>query len=445
MFKVDHSYSSSGASTCYSEVDIDRNLEEDSDEDDAFISFTTTESKCEELFQCGLECKIQGDFEQSLSYFLECLKSMQDCQYFAKLPQTLHHLTGLYKSLVQCDTATDYAEAEKLFYEAVETQKTKEGESKQKTKRRPFSKKSKPATSYTECNPAEYGNLLIKKAQEFDSLAHTCAEERKFKLALEYMKKTIRIKLCVYGENHPLTLGSQKYLSELYRACNETIHQPGGVNLQSGNQQEGDLSDAAVGGGVNGSTTSVQGVGAQVDMSTTIKCGILQRSNGKLLNASQDTPLSATMAETEVCEKNSSMHSNVTKDGETVDYSQQQHDCLQECKNSIHDISRLLEDKVSEDKVPEDTLHKDKEQNSSTITVQAVQEGMLCCPPLPAESNVCTGVTSNLSKLKPPPMCVNLDLHNGSKEGMESSRCLPLWVLLLPGFLALVTYMLYYH
>lgn len=235
------SLGSSGASGCYSELaDFDRNSFEDSDEEDAFISFTTLESKCEQLFQRALELKIEGDLEQSLSYFLECLKGMQECQFFAKLPQTLHHLGNLCQSMNRYEEAIEYAKAEKLFYEAIIIQsdsRTGEGR-KPKTKRRPFSKKPKPSAS-VESNPAEYGNLLIKKSEEFDSLARISMKENNMELALNYSGKAATLRQAVFGHGHPLTVASLEQFSKVYAEMGRNeyikgIHQAGkGVNVQS--------------------------------------------------------------------------------------------------------------------------------------------------------------------------------------------------------------------
>ena len=188
-----------------------------SDEEDGGISFTTTETKCERLFDQGLELKICGEIERALSCFLDCLKGMQECQYFAKLPQTLHHLGELYNSLGNMDYALEFAQAEKLFYEAVVVSSSSESTPKERptrTKRRPFGKRR--STKSSGSNPAEYGALLIKKATEYEMLAKMCAREKNFDLALDYSGKAAKLKRSVYGPEHPDTIATMESFSLLY-------------------------------------------------------------------------------------------------------------------------------------------------------------------------------------------------------------------------------------
>ena len=226
----------SRASSCYSgsasDHDIDMHQhgpsDEDWDEGDTFISFTTTESKCEQLFEEGLQYKTRGELDQAEPCFLKCLEGMQECQYFAKLPQTLHFLAEIYQSLQCYDKAVEFASAEKLFYEAVlidatqsqvretTTKPVAAGEKKPRGKRRPFSKKPKDQSWRRGSNPAEYGDLMIKKADEYHHLAKLCADQKKYKLALDYCGKAVKIRKSVFGDNHPVTVETLDYLTVLY-------------------------------------------------------------------------------------------------------------------------------------------------------------------------------------------------------------------------------------
>lgn len=220
----------SRASSCYSswsdhdaaEMQQHATSEDDWDEGDTFISFTTTETKCEELFEEGLQHKLKGEFDKAIPCFLKCLEGMQECQYFAKLPQTLHTLAELYQSLNCYDKAVEFAQAEKLFYEAVLLDSSKSSEaqeskdSKARTKRKPFSKKPRNQSWRRGSNPAEYGDLLIKKADEYIRLARLCAGEKKFDLALDYCAKAAKIRKSVFGDAHPVTMETLDYLTVLY-------------------------------------------------------------------------------------------------------------------------------------------------------------------------------------------------------------------------------------
>lgn len=227
----------SRASSCYSASGSDHDIEmhhhgpgdEDWDEGDTFISFTTTETKCEQLFEEGLMYKTKGELDGALECFLKCLEGMQECQYFAKLPQTLHILAEIYQSLQCYDKAVEFASAEKLFYEAVlidathsqmrETATTAgatPGEKKHRGKRRPFSKKPRDQSWRRGSNPAEYGDLMIKKADEYNHLAKLCADQKKYKLALDYCGKAAKIRKSVFGDSHPVTAETLDYLTVLY-------------------------------------------------------------------------------------------------------------------------------------------------------------------------------------------------------------------------------------
>ena len=192
--------------------------DEDWDEGDTFISFTTTETKCEELFEEGLQHKLKGELNEAIPCFLKCLEGMQECHYFAKLPQTLHTLAEIYQSLNCYDKAVEFAQAEKLFYEAVilDSTKSQVGEGKPKTKRKPFSKKPRDQSWRRGSNPAEYGDLLVKKADEYIHLAKLCAEQKSFELALDYCAKAAKVQKSVFGDTHPVTIETLNYLTVLY-------------------------------------------------------------------------------------------------------------------------------------------------------------------------------------------------------------------------------------
>lgn len=433
-----NSLSSSGVSSCYSEMDLDRYNEEDSDQEDAFISFTTPESKCERLYEQGLELKHQGDLHESLSSFLKCLEGMQECQYFAKLPQTLHQLSDLYRSLQHVGRAEDYSKAERLFYEATTIEPKESGALKQMAKRRPFSKKPKQVSSM--CNPAEYCNLLSKKAEEFERLAGVCAEECKFDLAKEYCSKAASIRHTVLGQG-----GDQ---SSIWTCSGDSAMWPEG-----GNPQDGDVHtclQAQQTRILNGSSQSALCEGAQTDLSANEPTVQSQYPTNSEAHSQRKGPYNTQTENTFHQEGNSPVtQSNgqstrgscmTTADKrlfpELVPPPQFQEGyryVIEECwHTSIQRDSR--QDEMN-------GIHKACVDPCTTGQVQAkggsVKEG----------SNLCTGVTTNLGKLSElkNPMCVNLDLHKSPGEGVEPTRCLPLWILLLPAFLALVGYVLYYH
>jgi len=129
---------------------------------------------------------------------------MQECQYFAKLPQTLHELADVYRNLERFDEVAEFAKTEKLFYEAVNVDLQDGGTSR-------ISNGSKLRD-----DPAEYGDLLIRKADDFEHLARVSAEEKKFVLAVDYCRKAVKIRQTVFGPEHQIATATLEYLSVLY-------------------------------------------------------------------------------------------------------------------------------------------------------------------------------------------------------------------------------------
>ncbi len=181
--------------------------EEEELEDDAFgICFTTTESKCEELYEQGMLLKTQGQLDTALACFVDSLKRMQECHFFAKLPHTLHELAELYHTMERYDKAVEFAQAEKLFYEAVLIDYhggKRDG-------------KGNHGTAQGCSDPANYGDLLVKKASEFEELSRLCARDKNFQLALDYCGKAAKIRQSVFGQEHPSTVATLEYFTELY-------------------------------------------------------------------------------------------------------------------------------------------------------------------------------------------------------------------------------------
>ena len=189
---------------------------EDELEEEAFITFTTAESRCEQLYEKGLELKSQGQLEDALSCLLECLSKMQECQYFAKLAQTLHHLAELHHTLERYDKAVEFAQAEKLFYEAVIIDIQEKKEKENGTKKHQKGRRRKHPDLYDPDPSDSYGDLLILKADEYEKLARLCAQEKTFPLALDYCGKAVKIRQSVFGPDHPITTRSLEYFTVLY-------------------------------------------------------------------------------------------------------------------------------------------------------------------------------------------------------------------------------------
>ena len=221
MRKVAHRFDSAG---CSLDDDMEHHLQElgddDSLSDDAFITFKTTETRCEELHERGVGLKSQR-LEDALWCFLECLKGMQECQYFAKLPQTLHDLADVCRALQKFDKALEFAQAEKLFYEAV-IKGGVAGNCSEQTN-----------------DPAEYGDLLVRKADEFEQLARVCAQEKRFQQALDYCGKAEKIRRCIFGPEHLITIATLEYFTVLNAEVGRVEHMPSEAILNG--ERRGDV------------------------------------------------------------------------------------------------------------------------------------------------------------------------------------------------------------
>lgn len=450
--RMTKSLSSSGVSSCYSEMDMDSLYETDADDEDAFISFTTTESKCELLYQEGLELKYCGDYESSLKSFQKCLEGMQECQYFMKLPQTLQRLSELSHFLQDYQGAEEYQKAEKLFYEATEVQSSptssKEGRHK---KRKPFSKKPKPAMSMS--NPAEYGNMLIRKAEELDRLSKACAEKHKFSDAVELCSKAVSIRQCVFGRNHHSTLASMDSLRTLHEEA--SIHETDRHYPPSTVEElKGDLSmtEQSAIRNENGSSTSAECGGAQALLLATVSNnGIPQCSQN---NATQLLPAKDSSTQTDNTFPLAGHYGLLALQGDNT----QRRDFPSLYSSSPCKVTEDVDtsDKEERQECAYDGIHKDTRQDKEallngvegksqdTVPVGGVKTNFSKLSEL--KNPMCVGgMKTNLGKLSElkNPMCV--DLHKGPGGGTENTRCLPLWILLLPALLALIGYYTFYY
>ena len=454
--------------------------ESDDDDDDAFISFTTTESRCEMLYQRGLELKIQDDLGDALLCFEDCLRGMQNCQYFAKLPQTLQQLQHLYKLLGNEEKAEEYGEAEKLFLEATEpkvSSTTLKSGSQSRTKRKPFSKKTPSSLSVSSSNPAEYGNLMTSRAEEYERLASLSAEKGKMDIALDYCRKVVILRQCVYGQNAAVTEAAMTLFEYIYAELEESkgrLSQNGSV-LLVGNKAmnkptdmyttKGDLSVSSVElfsplenkgqdkGEVNSFDRKLQSANCGqphpnmwstgVDTSTQWQLQV----NAELLKSdTTSTPLHPGFKSAQDA-------------GECYTEGSEKHST-----GAINYIPPILFDTTAHSGECNDHHILEYCGGQEALPPQENSPGLCWVVPVQPQNgshpqhshhhhhkNLCKGVTKNLTKLSAEfkaPMCVTLDVQTVKPgTGMEHPRCLPLWVLLLGAFveMALLAYMLYNH
>ena len=466
--------------------------DESDEEEDAFISFTTTESRCESLFQQGLELKLRGDVEDALLCFEDCLRGMRDCQYFAKLPQTLQHLKHLYRVLGNEDKADEYGEADKLFQEATEPKLSSpslNNGSQPRSKRKPFSKKTPSILSSSVCNPAEYGNLMVRKALEYEKLARSHVEKGNMDVAMSCCKKAVVLRNCVRGQTAPVVEEAMALLEYVYGELEKRSKR---LSVSELSYETNKVTDVQLERGPAKGDLSVPSPKLSNCMetkdwdeheATKVDTGIQ--------SANFSRPHSAAMwsAPTDMCshwhsDENQARHCvNVPAPSswdrqESLGMPSTQGHGTEEGYSAGIGETRLGRDftpsvvqvsstngsclhcdhtpELNGGKEPPSPDKPDKTADPEPCWVVPVQPHFNSHPHhLSHHKNLCKGVTKgvkNLTKLSAElkaPMCVTLDVQTvkSDRGAMEHPRCLPLWVLLLGAFveMALLAYMLYHH
>ena len=168
----------------------------DTDED-TFITFKTTETKCDEMYHEGLQLKANGYVQEALKCFLECAKQMRDTQYSKMFPQTLREIAALYRSLQLHDKAAEFVKAELLFYQTLLTE---------------------PQYEETSCPVVvtESKEALVRRAEEYERMAQLSRSHNQHKSALDHCGRAVRLRQAVFGTESELTLRTMEYFAVLY-------------------------------------------------------------------------------------------------------------------------------------------------------------------------------------------------------------------------------------
>ena len=240
-----------------SDLAISDEEEEEEEEESLGITFTATETKCSELYEMGMAFALQGQPSRALESFLACLQKMQECQVFNKLPQTLNRLAQIYRDRCDYERAIEFAQAEKLFYEAVliDHHNTSSGGVRKPDDHKISSSQHHPqevgesndirARFTTLVDEEEdYTSLLISKAEEFNKLSLICSDEKQYRLALDYCGKAAKMYQSLYGPDHPLTLSTMERFTVLYAAVGRDQYaaamQAAGMHTDASNIESND-------------------------------------------------------------------------------------------------------------------------------------------------------------------------------------------------------------
>ena len=195
-------------------VCVDFSDSEDEDEQgDCFITFTTSESRCDDLFDQGVDMVAQGDPRAALNTFLDTLTSLQECQYTNKLLPTLHQLAEAYRTLGEMEKAREISDTVCLMQEAMNDTL------KEKWKTRKQSRRAKPVLEQT-----DYGSLFLQKANSYETLAQDLEQNGDVEQALEHSKSAFRIRQYVLGPHSPSTEESLRHLIALYVKEGNMVH-----------------------------------------------------------------------------------------------------------------------------------------------------------------------------------------------------------------------------
>ena len=186
-------------------------MEEDEEEEEGcYITFTTSESRCDALFDRGVDMVAEGDPSAALSAFLETLTALQDCQYTNKLLPTLYQVAEAYRILGETDKSMEISDTVSTMQEVLDAA-TREKWRERKMLGRVGSMFQDQQQQSTDC-----GALFLKKAEETIGLVCELQEKSDLEHAVESAEIAFRILQFTLGPQHARTLQSLRDLTTLY-------------------------------------------------------------------------------------------------------------------------------------------------------------------------------------------------------------------------------------
>lgn len=170
--------------------------------------FTTSESRCDDLFDRGLDMVAQGDPVAALNIFLDTLTALQECQYTNKLLPTLFQLGDAYRVLGETEKSREISDTVSLLQEALEDAMKKKYSSRVRTLQ----------------EQKDSGSLYLQKAEVRESIAQDLEKNGDFERALEYSESVFRIRQYTLGPRNPTTARTLSNLIALYARDGKTVH-----------------------------------------------------------------------------------------------------------------------------------------------------------------------------------------------------------------------------
>ncbi|XP_022092980.1 uncharacterized protein LOC110980524 [Acanthaster planci] len=175
------------------------------------------------LYKEGLKLQeTMGNTDEALRCYLAAITGLTESEAFTELPQCLHQISNIYFEKKEYEKAVHFIQAEKMYYETalidiVNLQKQLESTSEESTE-------GKGEGTEGASSPAGPDSPEIVKAKEYEDLAKLCLKESKPQLALEYCGKATKIYREVYGDAHPVTIGSLDLFTVIYADVGKKLY-----------------------------------------------------------------------------------------------------------------------------------------------------------------------------------------------------------------------------
>ncbi|XP_062600834.1 consortin-like [Saccostrea cucullata] len=179
------------------------------------------------LFKRGLEMEKKEKLKSALKCYMACLRGLKPHSNFPLLPQCLRNIADIFYRQEEYEKAIHFIQAEKIYYESALIDTTD------------IQKKLEDAQKDQEL-PAGVSEETVR-ADEFEELARICLDEKQPQLALEYAGKATKIRQSALGDNHPITINSLDFFTQVYAEAGADQYQDSMKKFE--NQEDIDVND----------------------------------------------------------------------------------------------------------------------------------------------------------------------------------------------------------
>nr|XP_022328950.1 consortin-like [Crassostrea virginica] len=182
------------------------------------------------LFERGLENEKKGKLKSALKCYMACLRGLKPHSNFPLLPQCLRNVADIFYRQEEYEKAIHFIQAEKIYYESALIDTTD------------IQKKLEEAQKDQDL-PSNVNEDTIR-ADEFEELAKICLDKNQPQLALEYAGKATKIRQSILGDNHPVTVGSLDFFTQVYAKAGADQYQDNMKRFE--NQEEMSANESEV-------------------------------------------------------------------------------------------------------------------------------------------------------------------------------------------------------